>query len=41
MAEPHSNPEDKSSKPIIPILTIPQPLFPSANSQNVDPCSEL
>ena len=42
MAETRQKPEQKVSKPIIPILTIPQPLLPASNRcQNVDPVSEL
>ena len=42
MAETKRDPEEKVSKPIIPIITVPQPLFPASNRcQNVDPQSEL
>ena len=42
MAETQRDPEGKISKPIIPIITVPQPLFPASNRcQNVDPQSEL
>lgn len=41
MAETKQESFDKYTKPIIPVFTVPQPLFPSSNYFNINAQSEL